>query len=192
MPSVHPESKVREEEARALVDKLFTYATPHNGIDIGILGNVPTWAALYGIKTFSRDEIAKLLGLSKKDRDGDNVDVLTNFDCNRVFNLVGTNPGDYKAAAGLSSLAVGDASDGLVRIKNSVTRARNKEGGFTYSPHAFVHRSHSGYFGIVNSEEGYQNLIRFLFERSARTVCCTSTSSPFLQPFKTSLIKGGR
>lgn len=155
--------KYGKPEARALVDKLFTYATPHNGIDIGILGNVPSWAALYGIKTFNRTEIAKLLGLSKKDQDGDNVDVLTHFDCNRVFNLVGTNPGDYKAAAGLSSVAVGDASDGLVRIKNSITRARNKEGGFTYSPHAFVHRSHSGYFGIVNSEEGYQNLIRFLF-----------------------------
>jgi hypothetical protein len=26
-----------------------------------------------------------------------------------------------------------------------------------------VHRSHSGHYGIVNSEEGYQNLIRFLF-----------------------------
>jgi len=156
--------KYRPDGAPALVDKLFTYATPHNGIDIGLLGNVPSWATLYGLRTFNRDEIARLLGLSEQDRDGGNVDLITNFDCNRVFNLVGTNPGDYKAAAGLSSLAVGDASDGLVRIRNSTTRARNTNGGgFTYSPHAFVHRSHSGFFGIVNSEEGYQNLIRFLF-----------------------------
>lgn len=28
---------------------------------------------------------------------------------------------------------------------------------------AFVHRSHSGRYGMVNSEEGYQNLHRFLF-----------------------------
>ena len=28
---------------------------------------------------------------------------------------------------------------------------------------AYVYRSHSGYYGIVNSEEGYQNLTRFLF-----------------------------
>jgi hypothetical protein len=28
---------------------------------------------------------------------------------------------------------------------------------------AMVHRSHSGRYGIVNSEEGYQNLRRFLF-----------------------------
>ena len=31
------------------------------------------------------------------------------------------------------------------------------------SPRAYVNRSHSGSFGIVNSEEGYQNLVRFLF-----------------------------
>jgi hypothetical protein len=61
-------------------------------------------------------------------------------------------------------VAVGEASDGLVRIRNATTRGRSKvDGGVTYSPHAFVHRSHSGPFGIVNSEEGYQNLIRFLF-----------------------------
>jgi hypothetical protein len=155
--------KYGSDGAPALVDKLFTYATPHNGIDIGLLGNVPNWATLYGLRTFNRDEIARLLDLAPVDRDGEHVDLITNFDSSRVFNLVGTNPGDYKAAAGLASVAVGEASDGLVRIKNSTTRARNKSGGFTESPHAFVHRSHSGFFGIVNSEEGYQNLIRFLF-----------------------------
>lgn len=114
------------------------------------------------MNTFNRDEIATLLALGPGARDGENVDVLTNFDSSRVFNLVGTNPGDYKSAAGLSSVAVGDASDGLVRIKNATTRGRTKD-GFTESPQAFVHRSHSGVFGIVNSEEGYQNLIRFLY-----------------------------
>jgi hypothetical protein len=149
-------------ETRVLVDKLFTYATPHNGIEISLLGNVPRWASLYGINTFNRSEIAALLGLTSETRDGDNVDIITNFEPSRVFNLVGTDPGDYKAADGLSSAAVGDASDGLVRIKNATTRGR-VDGALVASPQAFVHRSHSGYFGIVNSEEGYQNLIRFLF-----------------------------
>ena len=45
-------------------------------------------------------------------------------------------------------------SDGLVRIENAAVRG---------APRAFVHRSHSGNRGIVNSEEGYQNLVRFLF-----------------------------
>jgi hypothetical protein len=150
------------EGAAGLVDKLFTYATPHNGIDIGLLGNVPRWLSLYGMNTFNRDEIADLLALTQALRGGPDVDVITNIAASRVFNLVGTNPADYKAAAGLSSAAVGDASDGLVRIKNATTRART-DSGFESSPHAFVHRSHSGVFGIVNSEEGYQNLIRFLF-----------------------------
>lgn len=148
--------------ARKLVDKVFTYATPHNGIEVGLLGNVPAWLSLYGMNTFNRDEIAKLLGLSKTQRDGDNVDIVTNFDPERIFNLVGTNPGDYKVAGGLSSFAVGEASDGLVRIKNATTRGRQgKE--WIQSPQAFVNRSHSGFYGIVNSEEGYQNLTRFLF-----------------------------
>jgi hypothetical protein len=155
-------SKLGTAAARALVDKVFTYATPHNGIDILGIGNVPEWMALYGINTFNREEIAKLLALKKTDRVGDAVDVLTQFEAERAFNLVGTNPGDYKAAAGAASLAVGDASDGLVRIGNATTRAW-KGDQLVASPQAFVHRSHSGYYGIVNSEEGYQNLVRFLF-----------------------------
>jgi hypothetical protein len=147
-------------EAKQLVDKLFTYATPHNGIDVSVLGNIPSWLALYGINTFNRKEIAKLLALPEN---SESVDLITNYDADRVFNLVGTNPGDYKVAAGLSSAAAGDASDGLVRIKNSTTRGQTPGGDVVYSPHAFVHRSHSGFFGIVNSEEGYQNLVRFLF-----------------------------
>jgi hypothetical protein len=148
--------------ARGLVDKVFTYATPHNGIELSILGNVPRWVSLYGMNTFNRDEAAEFLGLAAAERDNGSVDIVTNFDIARIFNLVGTDPGDYKVAAGLSSAAVGPASDGLVRIANATTRARHAT-GFVASPNAFVHRSHSGYFGIVNSEEGYQNLIRFLF-----------------------------
>jgi hypothetical protein len=150
------------DEARGLVDKLFTYATPHNGIEVAGLGNVPAWLTLYGINTFNRDELARLLALTRRERGGDDVDLVTRFDAARIFNLVGTNPSDYKAAAGLSSVAVGEASDGLVRIRNATTRGR-RDGRIFQSPQAFVHRSHSGQYGIVNSEEGYQNLVRFLF-----------------------------
>jgi hypothetical protein len=75
------------------------------------------------------------------------------FPKERIFCLVGTNPGDYSAALGLSSKAVGVRSDGLVQIRNAAVPG---------SRLAFVHRSHSGRYGIVNSEEGYQNLRRFL------------------------------
>ena len=40
------------------VDKLFTYATPHNGIDV--LGmNVPSWLGLADINNFDRDKRMK-------------------------------------------------------------------------------------------------------------------------------------
>ncbi|MGH7843650.1 MAG: hypothetical protein ACREQW_00555 [Candidatus Binatia bacterium] len=154
--------KYGDDTARKLVDKVFTYATPHNGIEFRGLGNVPEWLSIFGIDTFSRATMAGYLGLKKQDLDGNDVDIVTRFDPDRIFNLVGTNPGDYKVAAGFSSLGVGEASDGLVRISNATTRGR-KQGVLKSSPNAFVHRSHSGYFGIVNSEEGYQNLVRFLF-----------------------------
>ncbi|MBL9172119.1 MAG: hypothetical protein JNL10_01170 [Verrucomicrobiales bacterium] len=149
-------------EARAAVDKVFTYATPHNGIDVRGVGNVPDWMSLNGLNTFSRDEMADYLGLRKSDRPDGAVDIVTNFDPDRFFNLVGTNPGDYKVAMGLASWGVGELSDGLVRISNATTRGW-EDGVLKQSPNAFVHRSHSGYFGIVNSEEGYQNLVRFLY-----------------------------
>jgi hypothetical protein len=55
---------------------------------------------------------------------------------------------------GLSRTAVGPQSDGLVQIKNATVND---------APTAYVHRAHSGRYGIVNSEEGFQNLERFFF-----------------------------
>ena len=76
------------------------------------------------------------------------------FDPQRFFCLVGTNHKDYEVAGGMSRRLAGEMSDGLVKIENAVVAG---------APRAFVHRSHSGPYGIVNSEEGYQNLVRFLF-----------------------------
>ena len=64
----------------------------------------------------------------------------------------------------MSRTFAGNGSDGLVRIENAWVcgvKADSQESIPTAK--AFVYRSHSGYFGIVNSEESYQNLIRFLF-----------------------------
>jgi PGAP1-like protein len=146
-------------EARGAVDKLFTYATPHNGIDLRIVRNIPGWMSFGDVNNFNRDKMAGYLALPK----GDDVSVVKNFPPERIFNLVGTNPRDYTMAGGLSSWAVGDASDGLVRIENATTHGPGAGGKDIGSPRAFVNRSHSGHYGIVNSEEGYQNLTRFLF-----------------------------
>jgi hypothetical protein len=145
--------------ARDAVDKVFTYATPHNGIDLRVVRNVPGWAALGEATNFNRDRMAAYLGLPKATTEVSN---LGDFAPERVFNLVGTNPADYLVAQGLSSWAVGDASDGLVRMENATTFAMVGDKRVE-SPRAYANRSHSGQFGIVNSEEGFQNLTRFLF-----------------------------
>ena len=132
---------------RQLVDKVFTYATPHNGIDLAG-ANVPAILGLWDMNNFNRGRMAEYLGLPD---DAPRVDSLDGrFPVERFFCLVGTNHRDY----GIARLAAGEMSDGLVRIENATVRG---------APRAFVHRSHSGPYGIVNSEEGYQNLVRFLF-----------------------------
>ncbi len=139
-------------ENRKAVDKVFTYATPHNGIDVRILGNIPGFFSRNNTNNFNRGKMADYLRLAG---DPERVDSLNKkYDTQRFFSLVGTNANDYAVAAGWSRRVVGPMSDGLVRIENATVRG---------TPRAFVYRSHSGHHGIVNSEEGYQNLSRFLF-----------------------------
>jgi len=152
-------TKLGSEEARGAVDKLFTYATPHNGVDMRIVRNVPGWATFGDVNNFNRERMAEYLDVPK----GDDVSVVKNFPPERIFNLIGTNPRDYTVLGGISAWAAGDASDGLVRIENATTHGPGPDGRDVKSPRAFVYRSHSGHYGIVNSEEGYQNLTRFLF-----------------------------
>lgn len=152
-------TKLGSVAARSSVDKLFTYATPHNGIDMRIVRNVPGWLTFGDANNFNREKMAKYLDVPK----GDDVALVKNFPPERIFNLIGTNSRDYTVAGGISAWAAGDASDGLVRIENATTHGPSPDGKDVSSPRAFVNRSHSGQYGVVNSEEGYQNLTRFLF-----------------------------
>lgn len=139
-----------------LVDKAFTYATPHNGIDL--LGfNAPDLGSLdpLHVRNFNRQVMHEYLALPGDYEPDSAVNSLNGtFPVDRFFCLVGTNYQDFTAMMGLSRAAAGAMSDGLVTIPNAAVED---------SPRAFVHRSHSGHYGIVNSEEGYQNLRRFLF-----------------------------
>jgi len=136
---------------KALVEKVFTYATPHNGIEMAGM-NVPGFLSLWDMNNFNRVKMADYLALPEDSKRVD--DLGGTFDPARFFCLVGTNHKDYAVAAGLSRTLAGEMSDGLVKIENATVRG---------APRAFVYRSHSGPYGIVNSEEGYQNLTRFLF-----------------------------
>lgn len=130
------------------VDKVFTYATPHGGIDLRMLGNVPNFLRINNSENFNEKRMREYLNLADKKTPVHSLD--GKFPAERFFSLIGTNHRDYSVA----KWAIGPMSDGLVQIKNAYA---------SQSPRAFVHRSHSGHYGIVNSEEGYQNLRRFFF-----------------------------
>ncbi|MEV6203578.1 alpha/beta fold hydrolase [Streptomyces sp. NPDC051771] len=150
------------------VAKLFTYGTPHGGISFdfgfGMLERLRDAIGINGADIFGRERMYQYLTprATADDEPPEDWDPRAMpadgepfaFPLRQVFCLVGTNPGDYDVARGLSSAVVGARSDGLVQIDNAYV-----PGAFT----AYVHRSHSGRYGLVNSEEGYQNLRRFLF-----------------------------
>jgi hypothetical protein len=153
------------EAARACVDKVFTYATPHNGIELAGI-NVPQWLGANDMNNFSRDRMASYLDIETVYKKTGRVDWLPQrvFPIERFFCMVGTNRSDYEAAKGLSRTFVGHGSDGLVKIANASVWGITARGNVTLPcPTAYTYRSHSGPFGIVNGEESYQNLTRFLF-----------------------------
>ncbi|WP_460110024.1 esterase/lipase family protein [Streptomyces sp. YKOK-J1] len=150
------------------VAKLFTYGTPHGGIafdvGFGLLERLRDVTGVNGAEIFGRERMYEYLTpKSETDPDGPPPawdarampgDGQFPFPPERVFCLIGTDPTDYDVALGLSAASVGPRSDGLVRIDNAYVPGAHQ---------ACVHRSHSGRYGLVNSEEGYQNLRRFLF-----------------------------
>jgi len=128
--------------------------------------NVPEWLGLNDINNFSRDNMAEYLDLKAVHKKTDRVDWIPEdrFPGERVFCMVGTNRSDYEVALGASRTFAGHGSDGLVRIENATLCGLKRDGSpGEQCAKAFTYRSHSGYFGIVNSEEAYQNLSRFLF-----------------------------
>ncbi|MDD5169666.1 MAG: hypothetical protein PHN75_12670 [Syntrophales bacterium] len=154
-----------DDQARRYVDKVFTYATPHNGIEMAGF-NVPSWLSAADMKNFNRVYMADYLSLISLNEKTGRVDWIPEefFPSERFFCMVGTNRADYEVAMGLSRAFAGHGSDGLVRIENASVWGVNAKGEVA-SPcaTAYAFRSHSGFFGIVNSEEAYQNLTRFLF-----------------------------
>jgi PGAP1-like protein len=150
-------------EAANYVDKLFTYGTPHGGIHFDITGGrllekLRDLVGYHGSDNFGRDKMYEFLTREPEATIPEKFDPRDmpsdSFDTNRVFCVIGTNAGDYAVAAGLSRSAVGPQSDGLVQMDSAYVHGSHR---------AYIHRSHSGRYGMVNSEEGYQNMQRFFF-----------------------------
>ncbi|HEX8778832.1 MAG TPA: hypothetical protein VF738_12015, partial [Rhodanobacter sp.] len=131
---------VSTHDDRAMVDKVFTYATPHNGIEMAGI-NVPAILGLWDMNNFNRKAMAAYLDLQGTPERVDSLD--GKFDPQRFFCFVGTNHRDYEVALGMSRKLAGEMSDGLVKIENATVDG---------APRAFAYRSHSGVYGVVNSE----------------------------------------
>ena len=150
------------EPARNLVARFFTYGTPHGGIAFkyDALDWVEQAFGPAGSAIFAPEKMYGYLNPTATFGDlppaglkWDPQELPENvFSTDDVFCLIGTDPKDY----GLPRVAVGPKSDGLVFIEHAYVRKAHR---------AFVYKSHSGTYGEVNSEEGYQNLRRFLFGR---------------------------
>lgn len=159
IPEKYPDRKATD-----FVESLFTYGTPHGGIEFdvgfGMIERLRDMFGIAGAEVFGPRRMYSYLTPNATEKEppkgwrANDMPNTDNFPLERMFCLIGTNPEDYGAAFGLSSKLVGAKSDGLVQIENAYVPGAN---------HAFVHRSHSGRYGLVNSEEGYQNLRRFLF-----------------------------
>jgi pimeloyl-ACP methyl ester carboxylesterase len=154
-------------KAADVVDRLFTFATPHGGIEFaigfGLIEGLRDAINFQGADIFGPKHMWEFLTPAETLKDHpeppndwqpQEMPDTPNFPLERAFCLVGTDAADYDVAFGASAKAVGIRSDGLVQIENAQIPKASR---------AFVHRSHSGRYGIVNSEEGYQNLRRFLF-----------------------------
>lgn len=138
------------------INTLFTYGTPHKGIlfrhGLGWVEDIRDLVGFQGADTFGADTMRRFLSLTKKQELHEFKAARGDMTKDRIFCLVGTNYRDY--VIWVSKQAVGPASDGLVAIESAYVQ---------HAARAYVHRAHSGPFGLVNSEEGYQNLTRFLF-----------------------------
>ena len=123
-------AELGDQKARDCVDKFFTYATPHNGIEMAGI-NVPEFLGLNDINNFNRDRMAKYLKLDALYKKTERVDWMQEeaFPSERIFCMVGTNRGDYSVAGGLSRTFAGNGSDGLVvwptRLYGASTRREN-------------------------------------------------------------------
>jgi pimeloyl-ACP methyl ester carboxylesterase len=160
--------------ASELVSRFFTYGTPHGGIRsaAGIAQWVEETFGPAGSKIFAPEMMEGYLSPDKNFGDvcdpGWDPQVIDPavFPLDDIFCLIGTDPADYGWA---SRTAMGPQTDGLVHMDNAYVRGAHR---------AYVHRSHSGAYGEVSSEEGYQNLRRFLFGRWAVSAALVDASLP--------------
>lgn len=161
LQKIYPEHK---EHGPDHVARFFTFGTPHGGIQfrtgLGFLERIRDAIGALSSDDFGPDRMYAYLTPGAKPDARAPKSFVQNYVDPKVFNpdnifcAIGTNARDYDVAFGASRASVGPQSDGLVQIGAAYVKGAHR---------AYVHRSHSGRYGIVNSEEAFQNLERFLF-----------------------------
>ena len=172
----------RREDPKRWIHRLVTMGTPHRGIKLGLLpievqNFVTSVFNPMDANMFSESEMRKYLMLGDQSYDVHslgNQGQPASFPVKRCFCLIGSDYGSYQVGAGIVKHVTGEFSDGLVKqdcayLVAGPRPAQNADGTVPDYPDAQraywanVHRAHSGYRGIVNSYESFENLHRFLF-----------------------------
>lgn len=162
---IYPEAGQKAEDH---IDKFFTYGTPHGGINSQIAGglfdqltnilewnNIDDFSPQRMFKYFTpKNQLESQAQISPPSDNFDPQSLRGTFPVDRVFSLIGTNSQDYEQGLGVTQTLAGPQSDGLVQIEKAYVRGSHR---------AYIHRTHGGRYGMVNSESGFENLQRFLF-----------------------------
>ncbi|MGI4863822.1 MAG: esterase/lipase family protein [Janthinobacterium lividum] len=153
------------------VHRLVTMATPHGGID---LGSLPDGVEQWLVRTLNPNDasIFEARRMRQYLKLPDNLPpyhLNGSFPAKHCLCLIGSNYNDYAVGGNLVRRATGSFSDGLVKQNNAYLvegPPPAADGSYPAAQRAFsanVHKSHSGYEGIVNSYESWENVHRFLF-----------------------------
>lgn len=166
------------EDPKRWIHRLVTLGTPHRGIELGKIPDfledlVTSRLNPFDSNIFKEERMREYLKLQGKR--GRNYkyevhslgskDTLHAFPVKRCLCIIGS---DYHAYS-VTKEMTGNFSDGLVKQDRAYVVAGEAPAGNHGYPddqtcyYSNIHRAHSGYRGIVNSFESYENIQRFLF-----------------------------
>lgn len=166
------------QDPKRWVHRLVTMGTPHGGIDLSRIPDflqdaVTSTLNPFDANIFREERMREYLKLQVKNNGDFEYDVHSlgpqdipfSFPARRCLCLIGS---DYQSYTMVKQLT-GNFSDGLVKQDRAYLvegEAVPKDQDYPLERRAYwanVHRAHSGYRGIVNSFESYENIQRFLF-----------------------------
>jgi len=171
-------ASVPDKDPKRWIHRLVTIGTPHRGIELGKIPDflenfITSRLNPFDANIFNEERMRDYLKLMAKRGKQYRYDVHslgpqntpTAFPVKRCLCIIGSDYHSY----GVVKEATGNFSDGLVKQDRAyVVGGEAPAANAVYRDEqkcfwANVHRAHSGYRGIVNSYESYENIQRFLF-----------------------------